>query len=141
VDHQPIWETLIGIHETSNVESHRRRDLRLRLDSLEGLVEPILTSASTQLLSSLLSAREAQVFLATQRERAIAREIERQRGRLAGSLVQPGLFDRRAERAAAARNAVLDEAFGHCTRRLAELASQKRISFDRPRLAFGVIRR
>ena len=41
---------------------------------------------------------------------AIAEELEQQRARLASALVQPGLFDRRAERAAAAQNATLDEA-------------------------------
>ena len=136
-DGQPIWETLIGIREALSMAPRGSRDLRLRLDSLDGLIEPMLTSASKALRSSLLSSRHAEVSLSIQRESAIVGELERQRGRLAGSLVQPGLFDRRTERAAAARNATLDEAVARCTRRLAELTSQSQISFDRPRLAFG----
>jgi hypothetical protein len=53
--------------------------------------------------------------------------------------VQPGLFDRRAERATAAQNATLEEALDRCTQRLAELDRQT-VSVDR-RLVFGVFRR
>jgi hypothetical protein len=54
--------------------------------------------------------------------------------------VQPGLFDRRAERAAAAQNATLDEALDRCRHRLAELVRRQTVSVDR-RLVFGVVRR
>jgi hypothetical protein len=77
--------------------------------------------------------------LAAARERAIADGVRQQRARLATLLVQPGLFDRRAERATAAQNATLEEALDRCTQRLAELDRQT-VSVDR-RLVFGVFRR
>ena len=71
---------------------------------VDGLVEPVLYSASHALLSSLQSALHAlAVCSRSGARRAIAEHLEQQRARLATSLLQPGLFDRRAERAAAAR--------------------------------------
>ena len=140
-DCQPIWETVIGIRDAVSAAPREMRDLRQWLESCHGLVEPVLSSASHALLSSLQSALHAPRSLAIRRETAIARELEQQRARLASSLVQPGLFDRRAERAATVRHATLDEALGRCTRRIAELISEGQISLDRPRLTFGVIRR
>ena len=140
-DCQPIWETVIGIRDAVSAAPREMRDLRQWLESCQGLVEPVLSSASHALLSSLQSALHAPRSLAIRRETAIARELEQQRARLASSLVQPGLFDRRAERAATVRHATLDEALGRCTRRIAELISEGQISLDRPRLTFGVIRR
>jgi glutathione S-transferase len=140
-DCQPIWETVIGIRDAVSAAPREMRDLRQWLESCHGLVEPVLSSASHALLSSLQSALHAPRSLAVRRETAIARELEQQRARLASSLVQPGLFDRRAERAATVRHATLDEALARCTRRIAELSSEGQISLDRPRLTFGVIRR
>ena len=140
-DCQPIWETVIGIRDAVSAAPREKRDLRQWLESCAGLVEPVLSSASDALLSSLQSTLHASRSLAIRRETAIARELEQQRARLASSLVQPGLFDRRAERAATVRHATLDEALARCTRRIAELISEGQISLDRPRLTFGVIRR
>ena len=53
---------------------------------------------------------------------------------------QPGLFDRRAERAAAAQNATLDDALERCAQRLAELARSDSVSVNR-RLVFGLVSR
>jgi hypothetical protein len=78
--------------------------------------------------------------LAEARERAIAEGLRQQRARIAASLLQPGLFDRRVERAAAAQNATLDEALDRCSRRLDDLSRYDVVSIDR-RLAFGLVAR
>jgi len=78
--------------------------------------------------------------LAEAREQAIAEGLRHQRARIAASLLQPGLFDRRAERAAAAQNATLDEALDRCARRLDDLSRYGAVSIDR-RLAFGLVAR
>ena len=140
-DGQPVWHAIIGIGDVVSTAPRTSHDLRRWLESFDRLVEPVLTSASHALLSSLLSTLRAPLSLAIRRETAIADELEHQRARLASALVQPGLFDRRAERAAATRNATLDEALARCAHRRAELARKEQISFDRPRLTLGVIRR
>ena len=140
-DGQPIWQAIIGIGDAASAAPRTSHDLRRWLESFDRRVEPALTSASHALLSSLLSMLRAPLSLAIERETAIAEELEHQRARLAGALVQPGLFDRRAERAAATRDATLDEALARCANRLDELARKSQISFERPRLTLGVIRR
>lgn len=57
--------------------------------------------------------------LAATRERAIRDDLLRNHARLAA--LQPGLFDRRSDRAAAEQRAVLDAALERCRLRLAEL--------------------
>ena len=54
-DCQPIWETVIGIRDAVSAAPRGSRDLRRWLESFDGLVEPVLTSASHALLSSLQS--------------------------------------------------------------------------------------
>jgi hypothetical protein len=63
--------------------------------------------------------------LALGREHAIARDIAQRGARMAVDLLQPGLFDRRAERQAAAQREVIDNALAHCRARLAELRRQR----------------
>jgi superfamily II DNA or RNA helicase len=140
-DGQPVWQTIIGIGDVVSTAPRTSHDLRRWLESFDRLVEPVLTSASHALLTSLLSTLRAPLSLAIRRDTAIANELEHQRARLASALVQPGLFDRRAERMAATRNATLDEALARCADRRAELARKDQISFVRPRLTLGVIRR
>jgi superfamily II DNA or RNA helicase len=138
---QPIWDTVIGVVDETSLVPRGSRNFRAWFGSFDHVIEPILMVASEALLGSLRSALHEPVTLAIRREHAIADHLERQRARLATSLLQPGLFDRRAERAASARNATLDEALGRCRRRLAELERYGRLSFERPSLAFGAIRR
>jgi hypothetical protein len=139
-DSQPIWHTAIGIRDDVSDVPRLASDLRAWLESFDGLIEPFVTLASHALLSSLRAAIHTPLSLAVRRERAIARHLHEQRARLATSLLQPGLFDHRAERAASAQNAVLDETLGRCAIRLAELERYRQITFER-RLVFGAIRR
>jgi hypothetical protein len=140
-DGQLVWETVTGIRDELRTAPRRSRELGQWLEAFERLVEPVLSSVSQALLSSLSATLHASLSLAIRRETAIVAELEHQRARLASALLQPGLFDRRAERAAATRDATLDEALARCTRRMAELASGSRISLDRPRLILGAIGR
>jgi hypothetical protein len=90
-------------------------------------------------LAALVAALDAPLAAADQREHAIADAIALDRSRLAARLLQPGLFDRRAERSIAAQRAVLDEALARCRVRIADLARARRPRADRPRLAFAAI--
>jgi hypothetical protein len=55
----------------------------------------------------------------------MAREIAQRGARMAVNLLQPGLFDHRAEREIAAQREVIDHALAHCHARLAELQRQR----------------
>ena len=137
---QPFWTTLIGVREDGGRLDVSHEAIRRRIDRFHTAVEPALDSTANHLLSSFVSSAQSAFVLAEERERAIADGLREQRARLATSLLQPRLFDRRAERAAAAQNATLDEALDRCVRRLGELARRSSVAIDR-RLVFGLVAR
>jgi hypothetical protein len=92
-------------------------------------------------LASLHESLHAFLEPASSRERALVEALEIERARLSASLLQRGLFDRRAERNFAAQSAVLDEALLRCRTRLSEIASATEIVAEPGRLAFVLVRR
>jgi hypothetical protein len=76
--------------------------------------------------------------LAFEREEALLRTLDETQGRLSAVLVQPGLFDRRAERAAAAQAARLQEAVGRSRERLAGMARCRELHAGGCTLLFGI---
>ena len=137
---QPFWVTLVGLREVGYLASSSHDAIRHHIESIRPVVELALDSVTDRLLSSFLAAWQTSRLLAAEREQAIAAGLRQQRARLATSLLQPGLFDRRAERAAAAQNATLDEALDRCTTRLEELGRPGPAAIDR-RLALGLVAR
>lgn len=73
-----------------------------------------------------------------QRERAIAEALLGERARLSAGLMQPGLFDRRFERAASAQRLLLDEAHARCRARLDLLERTRTARVVLGRLAFAL---
>jgi hypothetical protein len=104
-------------------------------------LEPTLAIEGERALAALEASLRTPLALASRRERAIADSIAADRARLAADLVQPGLFDRRAERLRAAQAAVLDEALAHCRAHLETISGTRHLVIERLRLAFAVIRR
>jgi superfamily II DNA or RNA helicase len=137
---QPFWTTVIGVREDTGLVTLSHEAIRQRIDAFQTSVEPALDSIADRLLSSFLAAFHPSRRLAGERESAIAEGLRQQRARLATSLLQPGLFDRRTERAAAAQNATLDEALERCAVRLDELARSRAVSIER-RLVFALVSR
>jgi ERCC4-related helicase len=137
---QPLWTTVIGVREGAGLAALSHEAIRQRIEAVRRHVEPALSSIADGLVSAFLSAFQPSRTLAGERERAIADGLRQQRARLATSLLQPGLFDHRAERAAAAQNATLNEALDRCATRLDELARSSVVSIER-RLAFGLLAR
>jgi superfamily II DNA or RNA helicase len=137
---QPLWATVIGIGDEASILAPSCAAIRERIDSLRPTLDHAFSPLTGRLLVSVVRAFEGARSLADEREQAIAAGLRQQRARLATSLLQPGFFDRRTERAATAQNATLDEALERCARRLAELARHTPVSVDR-RLAFGIVRR
>lgn len=139
-EQQSLWTTVIGVREDAGLTSLAHEVIRQRVEALQQQVDPVLDSFADGLLSSFRSAVQQSRTLADERERAIADGLRQQRARLATSLLQPGLFDHRAERAVAAQNATLDEALHRCGVRLDELARSGVMSIER-RLVFGLLSR
>jgi superfamily II DNA or RNA helicase len=73
-----------------------------------------------------------------QRERAIAEALLGERARLSAGLMQPGLFDRRFERAASAQRLLLEEAETRCRARLDLLDRMRNARAVLGRLAFAL---
>jgi len=136
----PFWTTVIGIREHGRLPTVSREAIDTGVDASRGVIDAALNSVTDRLLSSFVSTVEQPHSLAVTREQAIAEGLRQQRARIAASLLQPGLFDRRAERLAATRNVTLDEALDRCARRLDELRRYSAVSIDR-RLVFGLIAR
>lgn len=137
---QPLWTTVVGLRLENGLVTLSNKAIREAIDSFQTRLDPALDAIADRLLSSCRSALHPSRLLAERRERAIAEGLRQHRARLATMLLQPGLFDRRAERAAAAQNATLDEALDRCAARLHELARGDEVAIDR-RLAFGLFSR
>jgi superfamily II DNA or RNA helicase len=76
--------------------------------------------------------------LAIDREEALLRTLDATQGRLSAALVQPGLFDRRAERAAAAQATRIEEAAARSRTRLAAIARWRDLHAGECTLLFGI---
>ncbi len=121
-DGRLVWETIAGVtaawRSSSAVSAAETRALvHLWWDGVRGQVanDPALAG-----ILSLDSIRRV-ASLALQREAALADDIVRRRAHLAASLVQGGLFDRRAEREAQSRRELLDHALSRFGERKAAL--------------------
>jgi len=131
---RPIWQRLIGV-------SAPMADVGVPIDRVAALLASSLDGDSQSALAALGPALRAFLDRAALRERAVLQAIDGERARLSASLLQRGLFDRRAERAFNAQTAVLDEALARCRARLDEIESTRHIVVERARLAFALLRR
>jgi len=118
-DDLPVWTTLIGMDGVASEAARSdirslARDLGIHADRMNvGLQRPIVEA---------IGALKQLVTLNSVRERAICAGIRTRHARIAAELLQPGLFDRRAERRAAAQSSVFEEALAQCQSRIDDLA-------------------
>jgi superfamily II DNA or RNA helicase len=139
-DRRPVWETFLGLDACGHSAILDSRYAQW-IESSASLLEPTLAIEGRRALAALEASLRTPLALASRRERAIADSIAAERARMAADLLQPGLFDRRAERLRAAQAAVLDEALAHCRAHLQTIAGLGHPIIERLRLAFAVIRR
>ena len=150
-DQQFVWETLLGVlaagqHPGPNAlcstQAHDRTspDPATWVEWSAEQMAPILARERRRARASLSASLQAPLDLALRRERAIEAALTAERARLSAALLQPGLFDRRAERAMTAQSAVLDEALRRCHVHIEEIDRTRRVHLERLRLAFAVIR-
>jgi ERCC4-related helicase len=116
-----VWETLLGVAASSDVDPRTAPDLRTWVTASDQQLIPLVCDEQQRVLSDAARSMQAPLALAARREQAIVATLTSHRARLAATLLQRGLFDQRAERAAAAQTAVVDDALGRCAARLREL--------------------
>jgi len=136
-----VWETLTALAATAHVESRGAPEVRAWVARSIERLGPILEREGDRARTTILEALRPHRELATRREHAIADALTARRARLSAALVQPGLFDRRHERAAASQNAVIEEALSRCGARLRELDRRGHVIADAAALAFAVLLR
>jgi hypothetical protein len=90
-------------------------------------------------LARLVESIEPWLRLAQQREHAIASALQSRRARLAATMLQAGLFDRRADRTAVAQSALVDEALHQLAQRGEWLDRLRRLQMDERAFAFAII--
>jgi superfamily II DNA or RNA helicase len=140
-DDELIWETVVGVA----FDAFARKlgpfgDLREQATASGEALEPVFRDQHEALLGRLTTVLEGPIALATSREQAIIAAAEYRHARLA-ALVQGGLFDRRAERRAAADTASLDELLTRCRARLQRLARRRHPMAGACDAAFALISR
>jgi ERCC4-related helicase len=118
-----VWETVAGVASgTWSSTAPTSQALRVQLTAACGTFDPMLRSIHEEAARRLVASRRAPTELAIAREHAIIHALTERQARMAAALLQRGLFDRRAERAAAAQAAVLQEAVARCEAHLRDLS-------------------
>jgi predicted Fe-S protein YdhL (DUF1289 family) len=98
----------------------------------------IATEYHERTLASVATEIGAWLELSRRREAAIMRAVGENHARLSARMLQPGLFDRRAERVAAAQAARVEEAIVRSRDRLDALDRLQRLRCGERRLLFGI---
>jgi hypothetical protein len=106
--------------------------------TLDPAIDRLLASHHHRCLRDTADGVAAWLNLATAREKAIAEALRGNHARLSAALLQPGLFDRRAERAAAVQTARVEEAIQKSHARLAALERWRHLRIDDRSLVFGI---
>ena len=102
-------------------------------------LERIVGDAAAHRLTMLRGALEQPVALWLQRELDLVEGIRQEYARMSVALLQPGLFDRRTDRAAASQAATLDAALSHCRARLESIRAWGDLRAECCDLAFAVM--
>ena len=119
------FETIAGVRADTEVA-----DLQLYENIAVRYHERVLASVAAEIARWL--------ELSRRREEAIVRALRESHARLSAGLLQPGLFDRRAERAAAVQAARVDEALVKSRARLDALERLRRLRCGERRLLFEI---
>jgi hypothetical protein len=137
-DGHVVCETLVGVSSAHRwTRSVSAADIRKRVDESWGHIRKRVDGSRHE-IRGLDEALRTATTVAMERERAIARAIEERQARMAATLLQGALFDRRVEREAVAQRALVEQALTRSRARLDELHQRQTIVIaSRP--AFSLI--
>lgn len=132
------WEALLAVAATAPRIPDAPAATRAALGGdRPALVRAREEAVERQLALATADVRRALAALAA-RERAIVETLRSRHARLAATLLQPGLFDHRAGRAAAAQAALLDEALARSAAWARPLEAARCLHADASDLLFAV---
>ena len=139
-DGRVLWETIVGLGGSHTWPRQRSRwRIRRLIDASWALVEQDAAAQHQSFAAAVSESLRASAALAAAREHSIARDLTARHARMAAELLQPGLFDRRAERQATTQRAIVDHALAHCRARLTELERHRHATASAVRPAFSLI--
>jgi superfamily II DNA or RNA helicase len=127
----PLGATVMTIRPGSRAWTRRLLDP-------SGAVEVARADGAAALVEEAICASGRRLRLQVERERALRDELLRHQARLSADLLQPGLFGRQHERAAAAQTAVLEQALAASGLRLDQLSSAASLHVESCDLVFAV---
>lgn len=133
-----IWTSLLPVRADGARGPGTRAWARVCLDSHDPSLGALVEQVQDARLADLAARMRASVALLSRREQAILEALENRHGRLAATLLQPGLFDRRSERAANVQALLMDEARSRTAARLIVLRASGRPVVEERSLVFAV---
>jgi hypothetical protein len=133
-----IWESLLPLGADAARGRATPARARTSLDVRDPGLAAAVNRAQAETLAQVAADIRDGIAVLARREQAVADALESRHARLAAALLQPGLFDRRAERAAAAQASLVREALSRAAARVARLEASGRPVVDERRLVFAV---
>jgi hypothetical protein len=132
-----VWSLMVGGVESDGSRLRTTCEARSAVTARTSAVGHEIARQSQHLLVVNVHLLQTFVRLARAREEALAAQLRLRQGRIAADMLQPGLFDHRAERRAIAQSRVLEEALGQCHARLDVLARLGAATPGEPVLRFA----
>jgi hypothetical protein len=134
-----IWERLLALQQPLRGRPAPGRAALRALLPHGPVVESLLEREHRHAREAASDELRALLDLALRREQALMKALTERHARISASLLQPGLFDRRVERQAAAQQLLVDEALARCRLQLDRLAHRKALACGVRDLVFGVV--
>jgi hypothetical protein len=134
-----LWETVVGGATSWLAAPSRSASATRAALSHPRALERIAGEASAHQRKMLGVAVSQSLALWLQRELDLTEGIRLEHARMSATLLQPGLFDRRTDRAAASQAAMLDAVLSHCRGRLEGLRAWRDVRAECCDLAFAVM--
>jgi superfamily II DNA or RNA helicase len=121
-----VFETIVGLHDARGP------------GTMDDLLDEIAAASHRRVLAAVSTSIGSSLHLMTRREKAIIDALRMRHARLSAGLLQPGLFDRRAERAATAQTSLVDAAVQKSIARLALFDRLSDLREDSRSIVFGI---
>jgi hypothetical protein len=133
-DDAVVWETILAAgYLLPRPHAFRRAgDVSEHIAAVRDLLVSAARDGQQVQLRALRALLDRTLAIPIARERALIVAITGRRARLAASMLQPGLFDRRIEREASAQRETLHETLAACDRRLARLLGRLTVRASAP---------
>lgn len=136
-----LWESPLALHATLRHRApHGARQIRQFLDRVSQNVAALVAREHRAAAARLRDAMHDALALAHDRERAIVAAARQCDARIAARLLQPSLFDRRAERQAADQRAALGALLTLCEAELNRIARCRRVQAGSSEPTFALLR-